>query len=143
VTGIDKDFLAIDLESDGKIIAAGHISNGLSWFSLLVARFDEDGILDPGYGTGGVVNMNLNNVDDEFYDLQITDTDESLLTGFTVSQSDFFFHLLLMKFDITGNPVTSFGDNGVVTYGDVPYTFGDAMSFRLMEKSSLPAARAI
>ena len=88
VTESDNDFSAISIQSDGKIVAAGHISNGLSWFSLLVARFDEDGILDPSYGSGGIVNMNLNNIDDEFYDMQLTDNDEAVLTGFTVSQGD-------------------------------------------------------
>ena len=32
-----------------------------------------------------------------------------------------------MKFDVTGQPDAGFGSEGVVTYGDVPYTFGDAL----------------
>lgn len=130
VTEIDNDFSAISIQSDGKIVAAGHISNGMSWFSLLIARFDHDGIIDPTYGSGGVVNMNLNNIDDEFYDMQLTDNDESVLTGFTVSQGDLYYHLLVMKFDVNGQPDPNFGSEGVVTYGDVPYTFGDAMAMQ-------------
>jgi uncharacterized delta-60 repeat protein len=127
VTESDNDFSAVSVQPDGKIMAAGHISNGLSWFSLLVARFDQDGILDPGYGTNGVVNLNLGNVDDEFYDMQLTENKEAILTGFTVTQGDLYYHLLLMKFDSTGQPVTTFGNNGIVISGDVPYTFGDAL----------------
>jgi len=130
VTESDNDFSAVAVQSDGKIVAAGHISNGLSWFSLLIARFDTNGILDPSYATAGVQNMTLNNVDDEFYDIQLTDTDEALLTGFTVTQADLFYHMLLMKFDINGQPVMDFGTGGVVTAGEVPYSFGDAMALQ-------------
>ena len=130
VTETDNDFSAIAIQSDGKILAAGHISNGLSWFSLLIARFDQDGNIDPTYATDGVVNLNLNNVDDEFYDVKLLDNDGIVLTGFTVTQPDYLYKLLLMKFDNTGQPVTDFGTNGVVTYGDVPYTFGDAVAIQ-------------
>jgi uncharacterized delta-60 repeat protein len=127
ITETDNEFSALALQSDGKILAAGHISNGLSWFSLLIARFDQNGNIDSTYATDGVVNLNLNNVDDEFYDMQLQDNDEVILTGFTVDQTNYNYHLLLMKFDANGMPVTSFGNNGNVTWGDVPYTFGDAI----------------
>ncbi|NVO20038.1 MAG: hypothetical protein HXX13_10080 [Bacteroidetes bacterium] len=127
VTEIDNEFSALCIQPDGKIVAAGHISNGTSWFSLLIARFDQDGNLDTAYGSDGIVNMNLNNVDDEFFDMNITETGEAILTGFTVSQTDYYYHLLVMKFDTTGKPVASFGDAGKVIMGNVPYTFGDAM----------------
>jgi uncharacterized delta-60 repeat protein len=130
VTETDNDFSAVCVQSDGKILAAGHISNGLSWFSLLIARFDQNGNLDNSYGTNGIVNMNLGNVDDEFYDMQLTGNDESILTGFTVTQSDYYYHLLLMKFDVNGQPVAGFGNNGVVTAGTVPYSFGDALALQ-------------
>lgn len=130
VTETDNDFSAISVQSDGKIVAAGHISNGLSWFSLLVARFDQNGVLDPSYGTNGIVNMNLGNVDDEFYDMVMLDNNETILTGFTVSQADLNYHLLLMKLDNSGYPKLGFGIDGYVVWGDVPYTFGDAMTMQ-------------
>ena len=67
------------------------------------------------------------NVDDEFYDLQLTPDDKAILAGFTVSQGDLFYHLLLMKFDASGFPDISFGLDGYTIVGEVPYTFGDAM----------------
>jgi len=127
VTETDNEFSAICVQSDGKIVAAGHISNGSSWFSLLLARFDPDGNLDPNYGTGGIVNLNLNNVDDEFFDMKLSENDEAILAGFTVTQSDLYYHLLVMKFDNSGLVVSSFGNFGKVIVGEVPYTHGDAM----------------
>jgi uncharacterized delta-60 repeat protein len=127
VTQLDNDFSAVSVQSDGKIVAAGHIQSGLSWFTLLIARFDPDGNLDTTYGTSGIVNLNLNNVDDEFFSLTLTADDQAILAGFTVSQADFYYHLLVMKFDGSGQPVTGFGSNGQVVYGAVPYTVGDAL----------------
>ena len=130
VTEVDNDFSAISLQSDGKIVAAGHISNGMNWFSLLVARFDASGVLDPTYGTDGIVNMNLGNVDDEFYDMVMLDNDEAILTGFVVSQPDFNFKLLLMKLDNYGYPALGFGLDGYTIWGEVPFSFGDVMALQ-------------
>jgi uncharacterized delta-60 repeat protein len=127
VTEVDNEFSAVSIQSDGKIVAAGHISNGMSWFSLLIARFDQDGNIDSTYATNGLVNLNLNNVDDEFYDMKLLDNDDAILTGFTVDQANFNYHLLVMKFDANGSPDSSFGVNSAAIYGDVAYTFGDAM----------------
>lgn len=127
VTEVDNEFTKVSVQSDGKIIASGHISNGLSWFSLLIARFEEDGALDLTFGTNGVVNMNLNNVDDEFFGMELTPDDEIVLCGFTTTQSDFNYHTLVMKFDVDGQAVSGFGDNGVVVLGTEPMNVGDAM----------------
>ncbi|MBK7028325.1 MAG: hypothetical protein IPH45_03550 [Bacteroidales bacterium] len=130
ITETDNEFTAVSVQSDGKIIAAGHISNGLSWFSLLIARFDENGILDTGYGTEGVVNLNLNNVDDEFFDMEVTAGNETILCGFTVFQADYTYHLLVMKFDENGQAVSDFGNSGIVIIGDTPYSFGDDLAIQ-------------
>ena len=126
-TEAENEFTAIAVQSDGKIVAAGHISNGLNWFSGLIARFTPDGILDPSYGTNGVVNINIGNVDDEFFDLVLTADDKAYLTGFTVTQTDIYYHMLLMKYTSSGVPDPSFGNNGLVITGTVNYTMGDAI----------------
>ncbi|MBK7213334.1 MAG: hypothetical protein IPH88_08620 [Bacteroidales bacterium] len=125
VTETDNEFSALGIQTDGKILAAGHISNGFNWFSLLITRFNIDGSIDTTYGSQGLVNMTLNNVDDEFFDLALTPNDDAILTGFSVTPSDYYFHMLLMKFDASGQPVPSFGDAGKVIWGTNPYAFGD------------------
>jgi uncharacterized delta-60 repeat protein len=64
-------------------------------------------------------------VDDEFFSLAFTAGDEAVLSGFSVSQSDLYFHALVMKFDINGSPVTGFGNNGTVILGTVPFAVGN------------------
>ena len=128
ITG-DNDFATVCVQPDGKILAAGHYQSGLSWFTLLLVRFDQNGILDPSYGNAGIVNMNLGNVDDEFFDMAMTGND-LVLTGFTVEQASMTYKLLLMKFDINGQLVPSFGNGGKVIWGNVDYTFGDALEIQ-------------
>jgi uncharacterized delta-60 repeat protein len=127
VTESDNEFAGIQVQPDGKIVAAGHISNGLSWFSLLLARFDESGTLDPSFGDNGIVNMNIGNVDDEFFDLRLTSGGEIVATGFTTSQDDLNFHLLVMKFDGSGVPVPGFGQDGMIILGETSYNVGYAL----------------
>lgn len=51
---------ALARQSDGKLVAVGQTGTGLATpKSIVVARFDENGTLDPGFGTGGVVTIGL------------------------------------------------------------------------------------
>jgi uncharacterized delta-60 repeat protein len=127
VTETDNEFAGVQVQPDGKIVAAGHISNGLSWFSLLMARFDENGVPDATFGTDGIINMDIGNVDDEFFDLRLTSSGDIIATGFTTTQGDFNFHLLVMKFDENGDLVPEFGEEGMVIWGETSYNVGYAM----------------
>ncbi|MBK9176635.1 MAG: hypothetical protein IPM46_09940 [Flavobacteriales bacterium] len=50
--------LCLDVADDGSIIAGGFsVSKESDW---LLARFDSDGVLMPGFGNGGIVAINLN-----------------------------------------------------------------------------------
>jgi len=125
VTESDNDFSSVCVQQDGRIIASGHISNGLSWFSLLIAGYDSTGVLDPSFGTEGIVNMNLNNVDDEFFGMSLTSDDEIILSGFTTIPGTIDYHMLLMKFSADGQPDASFGEQGKVIFGENPYNVGN------------------
>jgi uncharacterized delta-60 repeat protein len=127
VTEMDNEFSCLQVQEDGKIVAAGHISNGLSWFSLLVARFDTTGNLDTTFGTQGLINLNLNNVDDEFFDLVIAPDHSLILSGFTTTPGSLDYHLLLMKFDAQGAADEHFGIQGKVILDDIPYMVGNAL----------------
>lgn len=54
-------FVDVGLQADGKIVAAGQrfISGPPDHQDFLVARYDENGDLDPAYGVGGTVITNL------------------------------------------------------------------------------------
>jgi uncharacterized delta-60 repeat protein len=123
----ENEFAAVQVQKDGRIVAAGHIGNDLTWFSLLMARFEADGSLDTTFADNGILNLNLGNVDDEFFDLRITSAGNIVATGFTTSQGDYNFHLLVMQFDQDGVPTPYFGNEGLVIWGETSYNVGYAM----------------
>jgi len=49
---------AIALQPDGRIVVAGHASNGVT-NDFAVLRYDAGGVLDPTFGTGGVATTSL------------------------------------------------------------------------------------
>jgi uncharacterized delta-60 repeat protein len=124
VVGSDNEFSSICLQPDGKILASGHISlerePWVYYFAALVARFNADGSLDNTFGTDGTVVHNQNDQDDEFFGMDLNADGEIICGGFTNVMWE-TFDMFMMKFDVNGNPVADFGDNGVVTFNKEPY----------------------
>ncbi len=58
-TGAGSIGRGIAIEPDGKIVAVGTVTTsvGTGHLGLLVERFDQNGSLDSGFGTGGAVTM--------------------------------------------------------------------------------------
>ena len=86
----------------------------------MVARFNADGSLDNTFGTDGTVVHNQNDLDDEFFGMDLNADGEIICGGFTNVMWE-TFDMFMMKFDVNGNPVADFGDNGVVTFNKEPY----------------------
>src|SRR5262249_31181393 len=49
---------ALAIQSDGKILAAAHVSGGVTiWDDLTVVRYNTNGTLDTSFGSGGIVRI--------------------------------------------------------------------------------------
>ena len=124
VVGSDNEFSSICLQPDGKILSSGHISvevePGVYRFAALVARFNPDGTLDDTFGTDGTVVHNQNDLDDEFFGMDLNADGDIICGGFTNVMWE-SFDMFLMKFDVNGNSVADFGENGIVTLYKEPY----------------------
>jgi uncharacterized delta-60 repeat protein len=118
VVATDNEFTSICLQTDGKILASGHLAvesePGVWYYVALVARFLPTGEVDADFGENGIVTYNLNGNDDEFFGMALT-TDKQIVCGGFTSILNVGFDMFMMKFDSTGNVVTDFGDNGIVT----------------------------
>jgi uncharacterized delta-60 repeat protein len=69
VSFLDRFSQATDLalQSDGSIVAVGHaFHSGDFTFAFALARLNQDGSLDPSFGSGGMVITNFFASDDEF-----------------------------------------------------------------------------
>ena len=64
LAGASDEARALVLQTDGKLVAAGHtVSGGNSDFALV--RYNSNGTLDSSFGSGGMVVTDLGGNDDE------------------------------------------------------------------------------
>ncbi len=103
---------AIELQADGKIVAAGYAG---AWPSFdkdfALARFDSSGILDTSFSSDGKVLTNITvNQYDEVYALTLQQDGKIIAAG-TASYISF----ALTRYDTNGSPDSTFGTNGIIT----------------------------
>ncbi|MBK6314996.1 MAG: hypothetical protein IPF53_11955 [Blastocatellia bacterium] len=75
----DDRIKGVVVQPDGKIAVGGHgfKDDGYSFF--VVARYNTDGTLDPGFGTGGAVVTDLPGDEERIFELGFSPTDASSL----------------------------------------------------------------
>lgn len=66
--------------SDQKLVVAGFSYDG-SQYVFALARYNTDGILDAGFGTGGVVTTAIGSVDDEAFAIAIQSSDDKIVVA--------------------------------------------------------------
>jgi uncharacterized delta-60 repeat protein/uncharacterized repeat protein (TIGR02543 family) len=96
------------------------------FYDLILLRFNSNGVLDTGFGSGGVVIYEAG----QWYDwtrtinvIAIQDDSQIVVAGYTTYSTDGSNDMLLLRFNSNGTLDTSFGTGGVVTYDT--YTFQD------------------
>ena len=71
------------IQPDGKVIMIGEGFTGTSW-DFLAARFNQDGSLDPSFGTGGIVTTDVDNGGTDFANgAALQANGQLLVTGYT------------------------------------------------------------
>ena len=103
---------SIALQDDGKIVVAGYASSGDNDFA--VVRYNADGSLDTGFGTGGKVTTPIGSGDDYAHDVTVQADGKIIVSGYTkVSLFDTDF--ALVRYNADGSLDTGFGTGGKVT----------------------------
>ncbi len=121
ITQQDNKFWNIGLQSDGSIIASGHMDQGLTGGGqfnqdVLAARFTANGQLDPSFGTGGTVIRPISTeLIESAFGMAIGADDNIYLCGYT-TLPDFSFDSFIMKLDANGGNASTFGTDGLVTF---------------------------
>ncbi|MEZ0263813.1 MAG: PA14 domain-containing protein [Phycisphaerae bacterium] len=104
---------ALVVADNGRVIAAGHANLGaLSSFhtSVVLARYDAAGKLDPTYGTGGKVVVDAGGYERVADALRLAD-------GSIVLADNYFGTAVVRKFTAAGAPDTAFGVGGRAPLG--------------------------
>ncbi len=109
VAGGDWDFgYALALQQNGKIIVAGRSGTNASNYDFALARFNDDGTPDTGFGTNGAVVTHLTDGYDKISRLALQPDGKILAVG-TRNDSE----LALTRYLSTGSLDEGFGSTGI------------------------------
>jgi uncharacterized delta-60 repeat protein len=115
---------AVAVQPDGKVVVAGFATrNGIDGDFALV-RYDPDGSLDAGFGTGGVVTTDLGTRDDDARAVVIQPDGRIVVAG-TAGED-----VALVRYLADGTLDASFGDSGwtVTDFGSEDVAGGVALT---------------
>ncbi len=102
------------IQSDGKIVVAGHSANSVYDFAL--ARYNTDGSLDSFFGTGGKVTTNINNSsNDDISSVGIQSDGKIIMTGYNYYGVGNTTKIEVARYTGNGLLDNSFGSGGIVT----------------------------
>lgn len=103
-SGADRAF-AIDLQADGKIVAAGSTFVSGNGFDFALLRLNTDGTLDTSFGNGGGVLTDFGKGDDAAFSVDVLPDGRILATGeaFIIANLD----VALATYNSDGSPDTS------------------------------------
>ena len=106
---------AVTVDGGGGILVAGTSANGLGQMLFTLARYDATGVLDPLFGTGGVVTTAFGPGDAEARAIAIDGSGRIVLAGTATAGGDADY--ALARYDASGIPDAGFGSGGTVTTG--------------------------
>ncbi len=111
-TDLGADEIANDvaIQTDGKIVVVGEHNRD---FAIL--RYEASGVLDAGFGVGGVVLTDVNGGSDSITSLVIDANNKLLVTGTSSSSAG----SVLARYDSSGNLDATFGTGGLAFNTDV------------------------
>ncbi|MBI3620744.1 MAG: hypothetical protein HY208_00950 [Nitrospirae bacterium] len=109
---IDDEALALVLQTDGKLVAAGFSDDGTQRRFALV-RYNTNGTLDTTFNATGKVTTAIGTIDDEAFAL-VQQTDGKLVAaGFSDTGTQRQF--ALVRYETDGSLDATFGTSGIVT----------------------------
>jgi uncharacterized delta-60 repeat protein len=105
---------AIAIQQDGKIIAVGKFNQQFQ-VQFAVARYNSNGGLDAGFGTGGRVVTSIKGLDDEPFAVAIQSDGKIVVGGSAVFQQQILY--ALVRYNSNGTLDGGFGAGGIVVTG--------------------------
>lgn len=94
-----------------KYVVSGTASNG-SDLDFVVARYNQDGTLDPSFGTGGLTQTNIGTGNDATWGLGIQHDGKIVVAGYAYNGR--FKNFAVVRYTVDGDLDTTFGSGGKV-----------------------------
>lgn len=103
---------AVAIQADGKIVVAGYYEAG-AFNKIAVVRYNANGSLDAGFGTGGIVTTSVGSNDDFAYAVAIQTDGRIVVAGSSNNGGNDSF--AIVRFTVAGVLDTTFNITGKVT----------------------------
>ncbi|MBL8490158.1 MAG: hypothetical protein JNM82_05200, partial [Rhodocyclaceae bacterium] len=116
---------AIAVQEDGKILAAGwsHGDPGFATTDFSLARYNADGSLDTGFGTGGKLTASIAVADSG--NAVVVQSDGKIVVVGTSSGD-----ISILRFNADGTPDTAFDGDGKAVVSLLPYDAGTCVALQ-------------
>lgn len=112
----NDDALAIILQSDGKIVAAGDATSLATFIDFALTRYLPDGSLDAAFGTGGKVETDFGGKNlDQARSAVLQADGKIVVAGTTVSKNGLTQQFGIARYSSSGIQDTTFGRRGLAT----------------------------
>lgn len=108
---VDDQANAVVLQPDGRILLAGRTEPSVGNTQFMLARYDEDGDLDPSFGTDGVVVSAFSSGSDWAHALALQPDGKVLAGGEVAAGAN--SNMAVARYDVDGELDLSFGTAGL------------------------------
>lgn len=116
-TDIDRSFdvpSALVLQADGKILVAGHAALTGGQGVMVLVRYQQNGDLDPSFGSGGIVTTVVGGVYDSISSLSVLAGGDIVAAGSSFgSVND---DIVILRYGSNGALDTGFGESGSAVF---------------------------
>lgn len=129
--GHDEHIWELALQPDGKIVAAGEAATATGGFDVALARFNPDGTLDTGFGTGGTLTTAIGPGTrlDRAFQVRLVEDGKILVAGFAdMGPGGGRRNFMLARYNADGTLDGAFGSGGVVITRVAPGDGGDVIT---------------
>jgi uncharacterized delta-60 repeat protein len=106
------EILALAEAPDGKIVAAGYALASSTDYDFAIARYSANGLLDPTFGSGGVVRTSLGTGQDVANAVAVQPDGKIVAAGY--KRVGGLFDFAVVRYNLNGTQDASFGNLGVV-----------------------------
>jgi len=115
--GVESRAYGVNVQADGKILVAG-TTDIFSYYTsnIAVVRYNSDGTLDTGFGSGGTVITDFgSNLGEQGFDVVSQVDGRILVAGYTIDPVNSDKEFALVRYNSDGTLDAGFGVGGLVT----------------------------
>ncbi len=129
VSGDSDDVTTLSIQPDGKIIVLGATCCSKFPYSIALARYSADGILDPSFGTAGLA-IHRFEVYTKPYDIALQPDGKIIVTGEAMGTSYPDSRFITVRYNSNGSLDTTFGNGGRAIARFGPYAYAAAVTIQ-------------